>query len=367
MTTRAPARGDGPRRGPAATPPWAVSATLPARVTSTCLYDSHGWLRSWEQIGIEPRRRLAYVLSQPPGRRAPWVVPLYVVTHSPFWHGYELQAGQAALASGPMVFAGSTYSMYTRRGEVPAALARGAHATAMEWISAGEAELLVVPNLTDEGVASWVAAVGEPAGRVLLDRTYRIDLPGSFAGHMDRLAPKIRRDVLRRLRRAAERGLGVTMFEGARAHELVPAALPLTVGTTDEHDWPPLYDEATLHGLLRVPGAVMAAAMVGERLAGVFFGFTHDGEVTYMCGGVDYATLPELSTYVTLMYGCTEWACQQGLRRIEWGRDNYRFKERHGLAGFDLWALVYARDDRPGLSEALTRIRETMCAYIGQG
>jgi CelD/BcsL family acetyltransferase involved in cellulose biosynthesis len=155
------------------------------------------------------------------------------------------------------------------------------------------------------------------------------------------------------------------MLEGPEAHALVPMALPLTVGTTDEHDWPPLYDEDTLHGLLRVPGAMLVAAQVGDRLVGVFFGFRHGTEVTYLCGGVDYSSLTELSTYVALMYRCTEWAYEHGFSRIEWGRDNYRFKERHGLTGTNLWALVYAPDRRPGLRAALSDMHRSLVAYVG--
>lgn len=346
---------------------WAASGELPRQVASTCLYDSYGWLRAWESVGIESRRRHTYVTAGVPGGVGPAVLPLYLVEHSPFWHGYELQSGLARLADEPLAFAGSTYFMYSRRGEVPPALAEGVHATAMEWIAAGEAGLLVIPNLTDDGVASWVAAMGEPTGRVLLDRTYWCDLDTSLASYLTtRLPHKLRNDVRRRLRRSHERGLLVEVLPAATAHSLVPTAVPLTVGTTDEHDWPALYDEAALHGLLRVPGAVLATARVGDDLIGVFFGFQHGDEVTFLCGGVDYATLPEFSTYVALMYRCLEWACDQGFKRIEWGRDNYRFKERHGLAGADLWALVYAPGHRAGLCEALTRMRETMCAYIRQ-
>ena len=350
-------------------PAWILRGELPGQVAHTCLYDSHEWLSSWEPIEIESRRRHAYVTTR---EREPagWpVVPLYLVDRSPFWHGYELQSGLTCIADGPLVFAGSTYSMYSRRGEVLPELVHGAYATAMEWIASGEAELLVVPNLTDAGVASWVATAGEPVGRVLLDRTYWCDLSPDFGGYMLRQLPrKIRRDVERRRRRAAERGLRMELLAGAAAGELVEAALPLTVGTTDEHDWPALYDAETLHAFLRVPGATMAVARVDDRLVGVFFGFRHGAELTYMCGGVDYASLPELSTYVALMYHCIETACGQGVSRIEWGRDNYRFKERHGLTGADLWALVYAGDShRPELGQALTQMRETMCAYIRQG
>src|SRR5205814_1781308 len=151
---------------------WSLSDRLPERVAASCLYDSAGWLRAWEAIGIERRTRHAYVSAGPAGAHGSPVLPLYEVTMSPFWHGYEAQVGLVGRFGRPVVFAGSPYSMYSTRGPVPAALARGAHTTAMEWIETGAAEVLVAPNLTDEGVADWVAAVGPPVGRVLLERTY---------------------------------------------------------------------------------------------------------------------------------------------------------------------------------------------------
>ncbi len=351
-------------QGTATASGWSLCDRLPERVAASCLYDSDGWLRTWETIGIEHRARHAYISTEPAGAGGSSVLPLYVVSQSPFWDGYERQVGLVGRFGNPVIFAGSTYSMYTKRGSVPAALARGACATAMEWIEAGEAEVLVVPNLTGEGVADWVAAVGPPVGKVLLERTYSYDLSGDFGDHLRRVTPKIRRDVERRLRRADERGLRVRMLEGPEAHALVPAAFPLTVDTSDKNDWPALFDEEALHGMLRVPGAMMAAAQVDDRLVGAFFAFRHGTEVTFMCGGVDYSSLNELSTYVALMYRGTEWVYEHGMRRIEWGRDNYRFKERHGLTGTDLWALVYAPGPRPALSAALTGMHEVLSAYI---
>lgn len=346
---------------------WSLSDRLPDRVAASCLYDSADWLRAWETIDIERRARHGYVRAEPADADGFPVLPVYLLTRSPFWHGYESQAGIAGRLGTRLVFAGSTYSMYSKRGPVPAALASGAHTTAMAWIADGAADSLVVPNLTDEGVAGWEAAVGPPAGRVLLDRTYGCELSGDFGDHLGRLPRKLRMDVERRLRRADERGLRIRVLDGPEAHALVPAALPLTVGTTDEHGWPPLYDEETLHGLLRVPGAMLVAALVADRLVGAFFAFRQGAEVTYMCGGVDYASLGELSTYVVLMYRCTEWAYEHGLRRIEWGRDNYRFKERHGLSGTDLWALVYSAEPRQELGAALAGMHETLRTYIEAG
>ncbi|MFI9720158.1 GNAT family N-acetyltransferase [Streptomyces sp. NPDC052396] len=342
---------------------WSLSDEVPERVAASCLYDSAGWLRGWEAIGIEKRARHAYVHT-PAGAEGDAVMPLYAVHRSPFWDGYERQVGLVGAFGDPVVFAGSPYSMYGKRGPVPAALVRGVHETAMEWIANGPAELLVVPNLTAEGVDSWVAEAGEPVGRILLERTYGCELGADLTEHMFRLPNKIRRDVERRLRRGAERGLTVRMIEGPDAHPLVPAAFPLTVDTSDKNDWPALFDEDALHGMLRVPGAFMVAAEVDGQLVGAFFAFRRGDEVTFMCGGVAYATLHDLSTYVALMYRSTEWAYQQGMKRIEWGRDNYRFKERHALTGTDLYALVYAPRPRPDLTAGLARMHEVLSAYI---
>ncbi|MFC4852233.1 GNAT family N-acetyltransferase [Actinophytocola glycyrrhizae] len=341
---------------------WTVSDRVPDQVAASCLYDSAGWLRGWERIGIEQRTRHAYVCADGDGGAD--VLPLYETTMSPFWHGYELQCDLSGRFGNPIVFAGSPYSMYGKRGPVTEPLVHGAYTTAMDWIRGGTAEVLVVPNLTSEGVDSWLDAVGPPAGTVHLERTYAIDVAGTFTDHLYRIDNKIRRDVERRLRRGEERGLRVRMVDGDEAHALVPAAFPLTVDTSDKNSWPALFDEAALHGMLDVPGALLSAATVGDRLVGVFFGFRRGDEVTFMCGGVDYHSLREYSTYIALMYRSTQWAYENGMRRIEWGRDNYRFKERHGLAATELWALVYAPNAGAELALALRGMHATLHAYI---
>jgi hypothetical protein len=337
---------------------WVLLDEVPERVDASCLYDSADWLRGWERIGIERRTRHAYVCDGAD------VLPLYETAMSPFWHGYELQCGLGGRFGSPIVFAGSPYSMYGKRGTVAPSLVRGAHATAMDWIAGGDAELLVVPNLTSEGVDSWLEAVGPPIGTVHLERTYSIDVRGSFKEHLHRLNNKIRRDVERRLRRGEERGLRVRIVRGEPAHGLVSQAFPLTVDTSDKNEWPALFDEDALHGMLDIPGSLLVAAEVGERLVGVFFGFERGDEVTFMCGGVDYHSLHEFSTYIALMYRSTQWACDSGKRRIEWGRDNYRFKERHGLESTELWAMVYGPVARPELATAINGMHATLHAYI---
>lgn len=337
-----------------------LRATAPERTAASSLFDSAGWLRAWERVTVERHLRRGYLTTA-----RDEVLPLYQTASSPFWVGYEAQCGVAPLSDRPIVFAGSTYSMYTRRGAVPAELVRAAHRTGLSWLD-GDG-LLVAPNLTEAGVASWLAEVGPPVGRVLLDRTYHGELAGSVEEHLRRLPKKLRKDVERRVRRAAERGLTVRFLTGADAVELVPAALPLTVGTTDEHDWPPLYDEPTLTALLGVPGAVLAVAEVAGELVGAFFGFVHDAEAVFLCGGVDYLRLSDLSSYVVLMYACTEWAYRQGVRHVEWGRDNYGFKERHGLTGTDLWALVYSPRPTAELADRLARMDSVLHEYVGRG
>ncbi|TWP48807.1 GNAT family N-acetyltransferase [Lentzea tibetensis] len=339
---------------------WSLSDQLPERVVPSSLYDSDGWLRTWETNTIEQRTRFGYISDERGD-----VLPLYEITSSPFWHGYEVQCELVGRFGKPILFAGSTYSMYGKRGAVSHALIRGAHATAMEWIENGPADLLIVPNLTDEGVESWLDAAPEPVGKVLLERTYSVAVEGTFRDHLWRHLPeKIRKDVERRLRRSSERGLTIRMVTGAEAHDLVKYAYPLTVDTSDKNDWPALFSEQSLNAMLDVPGAMLVAAEIGDRLVGAFFSFVHGDEVTFMCGGIEYSTLKEYSTYIALMYGCVRWSYENGMRRMEWGRDNYRFKEKHGLDSTDLWALVYAPSARPDLVPALEGMHSVLSAYI---
>src|SRR4051812_30341962 len=172
--------------GVVTSPAWSVSQRLPERVAASCLFDSAGWLRGWQDIGVERWTRFAYVHTEPAGPQGSSVLPLYEVTKSPFWHGYEAQVGLVGQFGTPMIFAGSVYSMYSKRGQVPVGLARGAYLTAMDWMITGAAEVLVVPNLTAEGAADWIAAVGPPLGKVLLDRTYSYDLSDDFSSHLSR-------------------------------------------------------------------------------------------------------------------------------------------------------------------------------------
>lgn len=339
---------------------WSLSDQLPERVVPSSLYDSGGWLRTWETNTIEQRTRFGYISDERGD-----VLPLYEITSSPFWHGYEVQCELVGRFGKPILFAGSTYSMYGKRGPVSHALIRGAHTTAMEWIESGPADLLVVPNLTDEGVESWLEAEPEPVGKVLLERTYSVAVEGTFRDHLWRHLPeKIRKDVERRLRRSSERGLTIRMVTGAEAHDLVKYAYPLTVDTSDKNDWPALFSEQSLNAMLDVPGAMLVAAEIGDRLVGAFFSFVHGDEVTFMCGGIEYSTLKEYSTYIALMYGCVRWSYENGMCRMEWGRDNYRFKEKHGLDSTDLWALVYAPSARPDLVPALEGMHSVLSAYI---
>lgn len=340
-----------------------LADAIPDRVTASCLFDSAGWMRGWETVPIEQCSRRRYAL-EGDGSGSYDVLPVYLVRHSPFWFGYERETKVDPLCQGDIAFAGSTYSMYSKRGPVSAKLIRDAYDQARDWCETGQAEILVVPNLTSAGVRDWIAEAGEPAGQMVLDRTYYAEHAGDFTAYLHRLDRKVRMDTERRLRRSAERGVQVRMLSPGQAAAVVREALPLTVGTTDEHSWPPLYDEATLHCLLRMPGAVLAAAEADGRLIGVFFGFVHGDEVTFLCGGVDYSTLTKYSTYVALMYKCAEWAYDRGLRRVEWGRDNYRFKERHALVGVDLWALVYDFAADPGRLRKLAQMRTSLVAYI---
>lgn len=331
------------RPGATTAPPgWEVSGALPERVAPTCLFDSEGWLGRWAATPIETFDAVEYVVERADGDAPRQALPLYTVRFSPFWQGYELQTGVAPLSPGPIVFAGSVYSMYTKRGHVPETLVAGAFQQGMSRVVRQEAGLLVVPNLTREGVADWVRTAGEPAGRVLLDLTYHCHLADSFEEYLQGLDTNVRGDVRRRLRRAAERGLRLRLLPPQEAEPLLDRALQLTVGTSDHHSWPALYDLPTLRLLLSVPGSVTAVAEADGKILGVFFGFRHgDDEMVFLTGGVEYDSLTTYSTYVALMYRCIEWAHENGIRRIEWGRDNYRFKERHGLTAVELWGLVY--------------------------
>lgn len=308
---------------------WVVVDDVPGRVAASCLYDSADWLRRWERIGVERRVQHAYVCAGDD------VLPLYETAFSPFWHRYESQCGLVGRFGSPIVFAG-----YGTFGSVAEPLVRGAYATAMAWIERGDAEVLVVPNLTSAGVDSWREFAGPPVGTVHLARSYSTDVLGSFGERLHWLGSETRR--------AEAGGLRVRVLAGAAAHALVPAALPLIED----------FDEAALHGMLDIPGAMLVAAEADGSLVGVLFGVWRDDEVTFTCGGVDR----EHDVRTALRYRATRWAYENGVRRIEWGRD--RFNERHGVRGTELWAMVYAPRARTELATVLNGMHATLHAYI---
>jgi hypothetical protein len=343
---------------------WSLVDRLPAGFVSTSMFDAPPWLRLWERQPPERVLDIGYVCAGPHGARE--VLPLYLITESAFWRGYELQSDVPPLRGElPMLCAGSTYSMYTKRGAFSPALARGAWAMHERSAREGRHRVLVVPNLTPEGVEVWLEAVGPPSGKVLLDRTYHSWLAGSYDDYLALLPSRLRRDVVRRLRQGESRGLQVTLAFGDDGLDDVDSALRLVVGTTDEHDWPPLYDSESLRAMVQTEGSLVVTARAEGRLLGAFFGFVHDDEVVMLCGGVHYPSLPTYSTYVALMYRSIEWAHRHGYRRFEWGRDNYDFKERHRLVGTDLWGLVYEPPgEPPRLTESLARMHDVMERYI---
>jgi hypothetical protein len=52
------------------------------------------------------------------------------------------------------------------------------------------------------------------------------------------------------------------------------------------------------------------------------------------------------------------------VRRIEWGRDNYRFKERHGLTPVELWGLVYGPEGDTGTGRKVAHMHTFLSDYM---
>jgi hypothetical protein len=211
---------------------WVVVDEVPERGAAGCVYDSAAWLRGWERAGIERRTRQAYVCAGDD------VLPLYETTSSPLWHEYERRCGLVGRFGSPIVFAGSPYFVAGKRVAEP--LVRGAHATAMSWIERGDADVLVVPNLTSAGVDSWREFAGPPVGTVHLARMYRVR--GSAGGRLHWLDGK---------------GSGLRVLEGA---------------------------EVARRGMPDIPGVLLVVADTGD----VYFGFRRGDEVVFLCGGVDH-------------------------------------------------------------------------------
>jgi hypothetical protein len=338
----------------------------PAVVRSRHLFETPSWLAAWEKGQAERTLGRRYLLTgaDPDGED---VLALYLTASTPFWTGYELDAGVGPLFSAPVIFAPSLYSFSpgpTR--PTPVEVVRTCVDAVASQARAWEAEAFVIANLDASTARSWSLAA-PPTSCIRLDLTFSAGLPTTLQEFLTFLNGDERTEMRRRWRRATERGVVLAEHSG---WEMAPRLLEFLALANDaavRHGIPPLYDIATFEALAVVPGARLFTAERNGQLLSGFLSFEHNRCLYLWSGGICYEALREFSPYVFLLYEVLGWAIERGLQRIEFGRGSYEFKGRHGFRPTELWSLVYASRavEEAKLRERLGEMHAGLSRYMG--
>ncbi|HEY7075820.1 MAG TPA: GNAT family N-acetyltransferase [Solirubrobacteraceae bacterium] len=341
-----------------------VSTTAPAREpahvrTSGNVFATAGWLGAWERAPADDVLDSRYVTAlAADGSEA--LAPVYHVADSSFWRGYEQDAGVPPVWGGPVAYLPSLHSFrgpFDRSSVAAAALTvDAARACVEDW----EAQALVVANLAPD-VAGALAAARPPDVLIRLDTAFAAELPPTLDAYFAALKRDHRADLRRRRRRATERGVVFAELEGDAILERIEEFFALAVASEVKHGIEPTYDLATFRALVGVPGArLLVAERAGEMLAG-FYAFPCGDCLTLWSGGILYSALREFSPYVFLLHEVLLLAYARGFRRLDFGRGNGGFKERHGCAPTDLWTLAYlGRRGGPRLADRLRTLHHRL-------
>lgn len=333
-----------------------VAANLDAQPYPETVFDTDEWLRAWTRATIDRQRVID------PGR-----APRYLLEYSPFWQGYEDDAGTDPVWDKPVLTIGSVYSVYGPAylaGDGPAVgtLIDEARRQARDLGAAG----VLVFNLPPESARQW-ALTRPPDVFARLDTAY-YKIPGAGP---DPVLGEVRKgprtEWRRRWRRATEKDVQLVEETGGAAVALIDRVLELTNGSAVKHGWPGLYDRPTLEAVLSTPYASVIRAEWAGRTIGAFVALEHDRRLYLWAGGTDPSVYSEVSPYPFMLYEILAQGVERGWDVIEFGRGNDEFKRRHGFGGVHLWSLWYSAE--PGDVEVygprLTALHDGMAAVAG--
>lgn len=328
-------------------------------------YDSPQWQAAWAQTTVEHRYHSEQFEVSRHGR--PQTLSHHVVASSPFWSGYETDAGVPPVFDGPIVTLPSLYSVFgpshlvVSRSAVSEVVER-ALGDAHRW----NAQALLVTNLTAPAADRW-AQILPPVARVRLDIAYFADVSGGIDTVLPAVPRHKRTDWRRRWRRATERGVRLVDLPGPQATAWLPEMLRLSNASAVKHGIAPLYDLTSLQHLARLPQARLFLAEYESRPLAAFLAFEHQGVLHLWAGGIDYTRLAEFSPYLFLLYELIALAPARGWRRLEFGRGNYEFKRQYGFTGVELWTLCYpaAPDAGARLARRLGDLHQQLSRFMG--
>jgi hypothetical protein len=289
-----------------------------------------------------------------------------ILRRSPFWNGYQADAGVGDVWAGPVGYFPSLYSVYgpthlTDPADIEAALDLAAEG-AREYMAVGT----LVTNLPRQSADRW-QSVRVPDACIRLDIAYACDATSGVSGMLARLPGHERNEWRRRWRRAREQGVKVIELTGAELLTQLPVALELANESVVKHGIEPLYDMATFAAAAKTPGARLICADLGERTLAAFLAVEYDRILYLWAGGISYEALRPYSPYLFLLYEILSQAPNRGWTRIEFGRGNYAFKRRYGFTGTELWSMYYAADQRSAAEHVprLAKMHDRLTEFMG--
>ncbi len=328
-----------------------------AATTRSCgaLFAAPEWHQAWQQATVEPILD-DRVLTGRGHHDETTGVPLYRLTGSALWRGYEDDAGMADVLPRNVAFLSSVYAISSPLNRVAEPEAARILDEAVELATAWGCPLLLATNLEPGPALDHLRSARRPSAEVRLDATCRAVLPASEDEFMATLGRSARSDIRRRHRRAIEQGVTFHRRWGRDSCGKLAEFLALSEQSATEHGNPPLYDLETLHAIIEVPGAVLLTAEHDDRILAGSIAFLHDDCLLVWAAGVDYSALRTYHPYVFLLRETIALAMHLGCRTLDLGRGTFEFKTRHGFTPTVLTTLVYPLRDSQ--AQTLAPLRE---------
>jgi predicted N-acyltransferase len=273
------------------------------------------------------------------------VAAAHSIRRSVWWDFYEQNACSDVFRA-PWIAMPTTI---TWNGNVPLRAGGDAAEVAALLVAAGRrfardqgATALGITNVTRDAplTAPFRALADFP---IFLDNNAVLTVHASFDAYLASLESGVRRELQRLRRRAVERGC---QWHSVRLEDLPPGRFEKLLGLANaaaiRYDQDPEYNLEMLTAFATPPSARLLLALAeGEPVA--FFLVHEDANTLYVHAGGWDVTRKELSPWVTIFYEVVLQAHELHKKTIEFGRTNYRFKQKHGCHFVPLYALSVDR------------------------
>lgn len=209
-----------------------------------------------------------------------------------------------------------------------------------------DVDWLAFVNVAEDAAVRELLEAAGPVASGRIDERFWIDLGGyeSFDAYFASLRPKVRENVRRYARRAADAGAEIQVSRAADAD--LDAIVDLARQTSARHGTGDFYRAGPFQEFVRGLGdsAVAVELRLRGRLAAAGVCLLDPRRFHLWACGVDYAAGRSFSPYALLFVESVRSAFERGVPIVEGGRRNGEFKTRFGMRGRVLHAYVFRVD-----------------------